>query len=199
MKYHFDGNGRAVRVYDSIDSRFILEDMFAKLKINYARHIPAKTLESSYVETDAAQLASRDSDTKTDAGTAALEVIGGVVAEYLLEGYAPMEGLNQDAPHILSIEEFSDPSPHIRVSGLFGEGSVPQFNIYLPPKEQWKGRFFQRAHPFLGLDVPVEDLKFYLASGVYTITGGDLQSMMSSNEAIVDVEEGHIKGFPVIE
>jgi hypothetical protein len=29
--------------------------------------------------------------------------------------------------------------------------------------------------------------------------GGDLQSMMSSNEAIVDVEEGHIKGFPVIE
>jgi hypothetical protein len=30
-------------------------------------------------------------------------------------------------------------------------------------------------------------------------SGGDLQSMMSSNEAIVDVEEGHIKGFPVIE
>ncbi|NLI61377.1 MAG: nucleoside hydrolase [Clostridiales bacterium] len=35
MKYHFDGNGRQIRVYHDIDSRFILEDMFAKLKINY--------------------------------------------------------------------------------------------------------------------------------------------------------------------
>lgn len=27
--------GRQIRVYHSIDSRFILEDMFAKLRINY--------------------------------------------------------------------------------------------------------------------------------------------------------------------
>jgi len=35
MNYHFDGNGRMIRVYESIDSRFILEDFFAKLKLNY--------------------------------------------------------------------------------------------------------------------------------------------------------------------
>jgi purine nucleosidase len=35
MKYHFDGSGRDIRVYEDIDSRFILEDMFAKLKQNY--------------------------------------------------------------------------------------------------------------------------------------------------------------------
>jgi inosine-uridine nucleoside N-ribohydrolase len=35
MKYHFDGKGRSVRVYHNIDHRFILEDMFAKLKLNY--------------------------------------------------------------------------------------------------------------------------------------------------------------------
>jgi len=37
MKYHFDANGRQIRVYNEIDSRFILEDMFAKLKINYGK------------------------------------------------------------------------------------------------------------------------------------------------------------------
>lgn len=35
MKYHFTGNGRKIRVYDDINYRFILEDMFMKLKINY--------------------------------------------------------------------------------------------------------------------------------------------------------------------
>ena len=33
MKYHFDGNGRQIRVYHDIDHRFILEDMFAKIKL----------------------------------------------------------------------------------------------------------------------------------------------------------------------
>lgn len=35
MKYHFDGKGREIRVYHNIDHRFILEDMFAKIKLNY--------------------------------------------------------------------------------------------------------------------------------------------------------------------
>ncbi len=35
MKYHFSGTGRKIRAYNSIDSRFILEDFFAKLKLNY--------------------------------------------------------------------------------------------------------------------------------------------------------------------
>jgi len=35
MKYHFDGKGRQIRVYHNIDHRFILEDLFYKLKLNY--------------------------------------------------------------------------------------------------------------------------------------------------------------------
>lgn len=35
MKYHFDGNGRKIRVYHDVNARFILEDMFCKLKLNY--------------------------------------------------------------------------------------------------------------------------------------------------------------------
>lgn len=35
MKYHFTGNGRKIRVYDDVNVRFILEDMFCKLKLNY--------------------------------------------------------------------------------------------------------------------------------------------------------------------
>ena len=93
-----------------------------------------------------------------------------IQAEKLLEGYAKVKGLNQDPPRILSIEEFDTPSPHVRVSGCFGDGPDPQFHIYLPPKEQWKGRFFQRTHPFFGLDAVITDLAFDLDSGAYSIT-----------------------------
>lgn len=38
MSYTFTGNGRKIRVYHDIDHRFILEDMFAKLKLNYGKN-----------------------------------------------------------------------------------------------------------------------------------------------------------------
>lgn len=79
-------------------------------------------------------------------------------AENLLNGYTPMEGLTKEQPQILTIEEFTTPSPHVCVSGRFGEGMEPTFSIYLPPKEKWKGRFIQRAHPFLGLSISVSEL-----------------------------------------
>ena len=90
--------------------------------------------------------------------------------ENLLEGYAPLEGLNQDMPRILSVEEFTTPSEHIRISCCFGDKAEHQFNIFLPPKEQWGGRFFQHTHPFLGLDALSEDLAFHFNSGAYSIT-----------------------------
>jgi len=112
--------------------------------------------------------------------------------EKLLQGYAPTEGLNQGTPRILSVEEFSAVplneeasmwagavaasagtdtlTSFVSVSGRFGEGDEAEFYIYLPPKELWKGRFFQRAHPFLGLEAVREDLEFYADSGAYTIT-----------------------------
>ncbi len=37
MRYSFTGNGRKIRVYHDIDSRFILEDMYCKLKLNYGK------------------------------------------------------------------------------------------------------------------------------------------------------------------
>lgn len=91
-------------------------------------------------------------------------------AEMLLEGYAPMAGLRQDMPRILSLEEFDTPSAHIRVSGCFGDATVTQFNVYLPPKDQWKGRFFQRTHPTFGVDAVVTDLAFDLDAGAYSVT-----------------------------
>jgi len=89
-------------------------------------------------------------------------------AEDLLSGYVPMDGLNQDTPIILSVEEFHTPSEHVRISGRFGEGADTQFNIFLPPEEQWKGRFWQRVHPTFGLDN--RDLAFDLYSGTYSVT-----------------------------
>ena len=37
MMYHFTGSGRKIRIYDDVNSRFILEDMFAKLQLNYGK------------------------------------------------------------------------------------------------------------------------------------------------------------------
>ncbi|MDR2417467.1 MAG: hypothetical protein LBD79_00240 [Treponema sp.] len=116
----------------------------------------------------AAGVASTEASSKADKQI--YSSIEDVTGEELLDGYVPLEGLNQDNPYILSIGESTTPSPHIRVSFRFGKGTEAQHNIYLPPKEAWTGRFFQRAHPFLGIDVPAEDLEFYLNSGVYTIT-----------------------------
>ena len=90
-------------------------------------------------------------------------------AEELLEGYTPMEGLNQNPPRILSIEDIATPSPLVRVSCSFEDGPDPQFNIYLPPKEQWEGRFFQRVHPWIHID-EIQNIEFYLDNGGYTIT-----------------------------
>lgn len=37
MEYHFTGKGRTIRVYHDINARFILEDMFCKLKLTYGK------------------------------------------------------------------------------------------------------------------------------------------------------------------
>ena len=88
----------------------------------------------------------------------------------LLNGYSPHPDLNQGTPVILSMEEKTEPSPHLKVSGRFGDGDAPQFNIYLPPKAQWEGRFFQHLHPFLEIDIAEETMGFHFDSGGYSIT-----------------------------
>ena len=37
MAYHFTGSGRTIRIYDDINARFILEDMFSKLRLTYGK------------------------------------------------------------------------------------------------------------------------------------------------------------------
>ncbi len=81
-----------------------------------------------------------------------------------------MAGLNQEQPHILCVEEFTEPAAHIRVSVSFDEGREPHCNIYLPSKDQWKGRFYQHVHPFLGIDAVNADLAFHFDSGAYSIS-----------------------------
>lgn len=110
----------------------------------------------------------------------------------LLEGYVPMNGLNQEIPNILSIKEINTNNLKIdlsdwagasiagevtgegyrflEISCRFGEGEETEFNIFLPSEEYWGGRFFQRAHPFLGLEAIRGDLEFYAENGAYTIT-----------------------------
>ena len=36
LSYHFTGSNRTIRVYKKINARLTLDDLFAKLKINYA-------------------------------------------------------------------------------------------------------------------------------------------------------------------
>ena len=109
--------------------------------------------------------------TGSDAETAnEFAVFTDITADQLLDGYSAHPDLNQDKPVILAVDEMTEPSPHLRVSGRFGDGDSPQFNIYLPPKADWEGRFFQLLHPFLEIDAVDETLGFHFDSGGYSIT-----------------------------
>jgi hypothetical protein len=98
------------------------------------------------------------------------EPVQNIEISKLLQGYAPLEALEQQNPVILAVEESSLPAPHVRVSFRFGEGEEVQHNAYFPPVENWTKRFIQSAHPFLGVDVESPKLEFYLSEGAYTVT-----------------------------
>lgn len=74
--------------------------------------------------------------------------------------------------------EETTPATHHRVSGHF-EGTNIQFNIYLPPADQWEGRFFQYTYPVVFTpeqNTAVADdgaLGFTLASGGYAVQAGN--------------------------
>jgi hypothetical protein len=75
-------------------------------------------------------------------------------------------------------QDLATPVVHHRVSGHF-EGTDIQFDIYLPPREQWKGRFFQFTYPTAF--TPEEDtavasdraIGFAIASGGYAVQAGN--------------------------
>lgn len=64
--------------------------------------------------------------------------------------------------------DLTSPVPHHKVSGHF-EGTDAKFNFYLPPKEQWKGRFFQKVYPLYDENAFDSHIAFGAASGAYTV------------------------------
>lgn len=60
------------------------------------------------------------------------------------------------------------PIPHRRVSGHF-EGTTDDFNIYLPSKTVWKGRFFQLVYPTQNSSATDFAIGFGADSGGYTV------------------------------
>ena len=70
-------------------------------------------------------------------------------------------------PVITSETDQTTPVPLHRVTGHIA-GTA--FNIYLPQKSQWQGRFFQHTYPTQTADAPDEDIAFGAASGAYTVT-----------------------------
>lgn len=71
-------------------------------------------------------------------------------------------------PVIDSEVDLTSPVSHRKVSGHF-EGTEAKFNFYLPPKEQWKGRFFQKVYPLYDENAFDSHIAFGVASGAYTV------------------------------
>ncbi|WP_394923198.1 leucine-rich repeat protein [uncultured Robinsoniella sp.] len=92
-----------------------------------------------------------------------------VTAEGLLEGYANTTGIDQaDSPTITSIEELTEPVPHLKV--MVTIGSLGGFDVHLPPKDKFEGRFYQLVHPtFLDRNVSDHNIALAYDSGAYTL------------------------------
>lgn len=78
-------------------------------------------------------------------------------------------------PVIDDEQDLTTPIVHRRVSGHFEDTSV-RFTIYLPPRAQWQGRFFQYTYPTSDENALDRAVAFAAASGAYTVqasgTGG---------------------------
>ncbi|MFE5671656.1 hypothetical protein ACFQ58_08605 [Agromyces sp. NPDC056523] len=90
----------------------------------------------------------------------------------LMEGYTLKPGLDQalfDNLEVLSAEYVGDV---LKVTGTFNEpalfGGRADWHIYLPPADQFEGRFYQRVYPFDTGNLP-DDLKFSHSSGAYQV------------------------------
>jgi hypothetical protein len=71
-------------------------------------------------------------------------------------------------PVIDNEQDLTTPVVHRRVSGHF-EGTRVKFNVYLPPANRWKGRFFQYTYPLTDQNATDRVIAFGAASGGYTV------------------------------
>jgi hypothetical protein len=67
--------------------------------------------------------------------------------------------------------DLTQPVVHRKASGHFA-GTEIRFNIYLPPANQWKGRFFQYTYPLTDENATDRAIGFGSASGGYTVQAG---------------------------
>lgn len=82
------------------------------------------------------------------------------------------------SPVIDSAKDETSPVPNHHVSGHF-DGTNIQFNVYLPAKSQWQGRFFQWTYPTAF--TPADDtavgseraIGFALSHGAYAVQAGN--------------------------
>ena len=76
-------------------------------------------------------------------------------------------------PVIDSATDLTTPVPLHKVSGHFDDSANhdtgTRFNIYLPPKGQWDGRFFQNVYPTQDENASDDNVSFGAASGAYTV------------------------------
>lgn len=73
-----------------------------------------------------------------------------------------------DRPVIDSTQDLTSPVPHRKVTGHF-EGTDKKFTFCFPPKQQWRGRFFQQVYPLQSEIITDEVLSATLASGAYAV------------------------------
>ena len=72
------------------------------------------------------------------------------------------------SPTFSSETEETSPVPHRKISGHFNDTGV-DFNIYLTPKSQWNGRFFQIVYPSQNSTADDNAIVFGVESGGFTI------------------------------
>jgi hypothetical protein len=56
----------------------------------------------------------------------------------------------------------------LKVSGHFN-GTSTKFNIYLPPRDRWQGRFLQQVYPTQDENASDQDIAFSVDSGAYVV------------------------------
>lgn len=71
-------------------------------------------------------------------------------------------------PVIDAEADFQEPVPHHRISGHFN-GTNVDFNLYLPGKSAWQGRFFQHVYPLQNSTAPEREFTFGIDSGAYWV------------------------------
>lgn len=127
------------------------------------------TENESEFETDDMENPETNEDSKEAEELLKVEENVEITAEQLLTGYTNTTGIAQaDSPTITSIEELTTPVPHLKV--MVTIGTLGGFDIHLPPKDKFEGRFYQLVHPtFQDRNVSEHNIALAYDSGAYTL------------------------------